>query len=536
MGFGQTLKKLDIFGGQRGLTFGGEEKHKTLVGAVLTILYLLIIVFFFLLYYNDYTNRWENPIVNSKKLIKDNSPTLIFHNNRFFFTVALLYQDVYVKPEEIEKILNITVLTHTSKITDQSIVDFDITNTKLVQCNNEHFKINDKLIVANPERSPSIFSLCLEVDEQVPEQNYKIDGEFNENGKSYLQLVVKPCEGTGCRVDLVTILDAESLRVVFGSIEVSINQDDKDEPFNYHFNSEREFSLFNKKTYVRKLHYEQNQVKSDIGTFQELWDLKNSMNFKQEMNEDKDRSLDNEPYLELYLYSSNDVFEITRNYEKIQDTLAKVGGMVTIVSLGMAVVYQFYNKISLKLEIMNQALLADNEITHSKINFFQVMKFIFCKIFSVIGCRKCFSEETHKLTTMYFNADERVHSYLEVKAIVNNTRDVKLFRRIFFNKYQKRLLQKIENDTLFVETEHHYLDEETEDIEYDKAVEYVKQHRDVEDDVDRRINSFFFKLHEKIEELKKASEAIANEGKLRVKARKRRGGPVGGPEDEEEGC
>ena len=504
MGIGQTLKKLDIFGGQRGLTFSGEESHKTSVGAILTIVYLLLIVFFIIWYAQLFYTRKSNPTINSKQLIEELSPKLQFHENHFFFSVALLYQDIYVKPNVIQDILKVNVELGVSEITDESALKFKYIPYELEACTEEDFTIKERLIVANPERSPSIFSICVKDDN--PDRYIEIDGEFHTANKSYLRVTISPCEGAGCRVDLNTIIEKESLKLILGMVEVSIDQNNYDNPYNYHFNSEREFNLFNEKTYVKKFFFEKSMIETDIGEFTKDFDNKTSMNFRNDMNQDKDRLAKTEPFAIFDFYSSNDIFKITRTYEKYQDLLSKIGGIVSVITLSMGMFYKFYNKISLKLDIMNKALL-NNDIAgtgrKTKINFFMVLKFLFVKILSLFGCRSCFSDNTLILTTMYFNADGRVQDYLEVKAIVNNTRDVRLFRRIFFNKYQTRLLQKIENDTLLVESDHHYLDEEQKEIDGEEALKHVKDNLHTEDDVDRRINQFFYKLHQRIEEEKK---------------------------------
>lgn len=506
MGFSDTLKKLDIFGGQRGLTFSGEESHKTLVGAFLTVIYLLMIVFFMILYINDFTTRHEQPRVNSKKLITETSSHLDFKENQFFFSIGLLYKGVYVKPSEIQKILDITITQYTTEFNAQSTLEFKPTTQKMRECTEEDFTFEGDIIIANPDKSPAIFSVC--VDNKKPDnETLKIDGEFYTAGKSYVNLEIRPCEGSDCRNDLNTIIQSERLEIIFGVIEVSINPDNFEKPYKYHYNSDREFSLFNSKTYVRKLFFEKTQIVSDIGLFQSEEEEKPSMGFKQEMNQDRDRVGSNDPYIIMNFYSSNDIFEITRDYDKFQDLLAKIGGVLSIMTLAMGIIYGFYNETSLKLDIMNKALIKDKQKT---LSFFSVIKFILYKILSLTGCKKCFSQRTRELATMYFNADERVNNYLEVKAIVNNTRDVRLFRRIFFNKYQTHLLQKIENDTLLVETDTHYLDEEEIKINNEEVQKYLKENQNSSDDVDRRINRFFFKLNKKVEEEKEKLEKEAN--------------------------
>lgn len=508
MGFTDTMKKLDIFGGQRGLTFSGEESHKTVVGAFFTVVYLLLVIFFTIIYIDDFFSRHENPIVASQTLITETSPHLNFRDNNFFFTIGLLYKGVYVKPSEIQKVLDITITQYTTIYDEQSNLKMDPTVQYMKPCTEVDFTIEGDMIIPNPDKSPGIFSLCLNNDTTQVEP-LKIDGEFFTVNKSYISLEIKPCEGNivECRNDLNTIIESERLEIIFGLIEVSINQNNFDNPFTYHFNTDREFSLFNSKTYVRKLFFEKSEVLSDIGTFQKEEEEKPSMNYKIEMNQDKDRLNVNDPFVEIEMYSSNDIFKITRDYSKIQDLLAKIGGILGILTLALGAVYSFYNGISLKLDIMNKALIKDKKKT---LNFFNVLKFMVAKIFSGLGCGKCFSKETHELSIMYFNAEERVKNYLDVKAVVNNTRDVRLFRRIFFNKYQTNLLQKMENDTLFFEWEKHYLEGDDEKLNLKEAEKYIEDHQDIDDDVDRRINRFFLKLGKRVEAEKERLEKEAN--------------------------
>lgn len=515
MGLSDTLKKLDIFGGQRGLTFSGDEKHKTVVGAFLTVIYLLLVIFFFILYIDEFTSRFENPVVDTKKLVTQTSPHLDFDKNNFFFSFSLKYKGEYVKPSELQKILDVSVKQYTTQFNTQSIIEPKSELQELKPCDETHFTIKEKMIITNPTNSPATSAICVSGNKSL-----KIDGEFYTTNKSYVNIEIKPCSNDQCRSDLSTIIESEQLEIIMGLIIVSINPKDIDNPYKYHYDSNREFSLFNSKTYIRKLFFQKSEIQSDTGFLNTFFENKTSMNFKQEMNQDKDRVQATEPYIVLNLYSSNDIFKISRNYQKFQDLVAKIGGILSVLSLVFVAAYGFYNQTSLKIDIMNSILIRDKK---EKMNFCSVLKFIFVKILSGLGCSGCFSRRTHELCTMYFNAEERIKDYLEVKAIVNNTRDVRLFRRIFFNKYQTHLLSKIENDTLLVETDHHYLDEEIVKIKDDEINRYLNENSNPDDDVDRKINTFFHKLRSRItreNEKKDLEEKLKNKEKEDKKNKK----------------
>lgn len=487
----KLLSKGDIFGGQWGITFGGADKHKTVIGFFCTLLYLVVCIGSFIYFWGQYTDT-ANPQISSEVLIGSEFPQLNFGNYSFFFTISAIYEGRPLHYAEIQKIVKIeletvieTVDSATGKIKDVS------TPHLLHQCKEEDFFIGGKKIETSEATIKGDYTIC------PNEKDLKMKGHAEDPEFQFIRLQFSPCE-TGCWTNLTTEL--ENFHIQFGFIEAAIDVADYNSPFKFHLNKEHVFNLDEKVEYFRKLFFRTLEVDTDQGNFVE--DIKSdiSLDLFNLIYEDGHRHTANIPYLDVRLFSSNHNLFVKRDYVKFQDFLGNIGGVTSIAAIAIAILYSFLNETSLKLYIMNDTLFKHHVLkTGKKITMMHVLKFFLYKFFG--KCCGCFSEETKNLSTLYFNGDETLDDNMDVRNLVQNSNDIQIIKKILFNTEQVILLNQVLSNDLIRKVEGDNDSDEEEKgrgevmDRISQAESYLKKTQG-SDDIEKRINAF---LKEKLD-------------------------------------
>jgi hypothetical protein len=103
------LRRLDRFGQKRGLSFNGSYTFKTICGFFLSLFTALMLIATFIFYGKKFIKRLDNPIIAVEKFNSKSAPSLNLNELNFFFTFSAIYENSYLTPEELVKILDIKV-------------------------------------------------------------------------------------------------------------------------------------------------------------------------------------------------------------------------------------------------------------------------------------------------------------------------------------------------------------------------------------------------------------------------------------------
>ena len=516
--FKNILKKGDLFGGQWGITFQGQDTYKTVVGFFCSLAYLAIIVIAFIVFWSDFRDK-SNPTLSSEILIGEEFPELNFNDYSFFFSLSAIYEGRYLHYEEMTKIFSVNLHLVSEVInTETEALDVTETPSDVKLCEEADFTVDGKVITGGESLFSSDVALC------PVSKNLAMRGHLEDPDYQYIRTQITPCT-SNCWANLTTEL--EDVHITFAFVEASIVPGDYNNPFKYHMNKDYSFHLDERMEYFRKFFFRTLEVDTDKGLIMENIDPQKSLDVTNLIYEDGQRHTSTVPYLEIRVFSSNHNLFVHRTYVKLQDFLGNIGGVSSVAAIVIGILYMFYNDISLKLYIMNKTLFRHHvKMTGKKITFLNVMKFHLC---SKLKCCKCFSEETKQLTQLYFSGEDQMDENMDVRNLVENSNDVKIIKEILFNKNQILLMDQVTNERLVKnaqEDDGESSDEEEKDPDPDvvlKAVEYLEKEGET-DPVEKKINDFLrgemeehgikknLSMHSK--KLKSLSSMVKNEGKV----------------------
>lgn len=485
MGFKDTVKKFDIFGKPKGLTIEGEETHKTYMGVVCAFGFIFSLIFASIFYLLKFSNRYETPVIKAKDVYYETAPRLNLTEQDFIFSITGYIGGNVVKPGELLRIVNISIANGTKKTnTTENSVTTKYLSSKAVNCSEKHFNVNSENLIAEPHFANLTLSVCRNMSNDIV-----LEGQSAETAeKKFVRISVSPCT-EDCRLDAQTMINEKGLRIVFGYNQISVKEEDFDYPFEHIYQTNLEFDCYSTRQYKRKYFIEKTTVFTEAGFLTILPTNKSVVTFGKEYVEDKKRESDQDSYVSLEFYSSHNGLSVTRTYITLSDTLGLIGGVSSALTAAIGVIYGIYNALSLKIHLINKTILLSGAGKNVKLYARHLPKIFLCKASNAMGvCNGCFSESTKLKMTLFFSGNLRVYQYLDIKSIVQNIRDVRLFKRIFLNKHQTFLLNKIEQDTLLMEGATDYgkiMDEisDSEDEELVKEERLLKQ---------RKLFNFYF--------------------------------------------
>lgn len=190
------MKRLDMLGSERGFSFKGTLSYKTTFGALFTIFYILCVIAGLIHFINRYNSREKRPSLLVEEINLETAPTVNFNYTKFFFTFTGVYDNRFILPEELEKIVEIKIEQFTTDVNKLAEIFYKAKEFQVRKCNEEDFIIEDELIVARPEISPCRYSLCvannsLIIDDDLPEKNLKFAQISINRCKKIVDLILK---------------------------------------------------------------------------------------------------------------------------------------------------------------------------------------------------------------------------------------------------------------------------------------------------------------------------------------------------------
>lgn len=479
MGFKDTMKKLDMFGQPIGLTIEGEDTHKTYIGVVCGITFIFSLIFAGIYFMVEFFGRYDKPIVKAKEVYFENAPRLNLTELDFMFSITGFIGGNVVKSSELQRIVNISISngTTTTNTTENSVTT-SFESALAFPCTEENFDIRGENLIAEPQYANYTLSVCKPENKDII-----LTGQTSDSPvKKFVRIQISPCT-TDCRPDAQSMINEKGFKVIFGYNQASVDETNFDYPFKHIFQANLEFDCYDSRQYKRKYFMEQTNVTTADGFLTVVERTNSVLNFKREFVEDRKRE-GSGPYISLDFYSSHNAMNVTRNYITLTDTLGNIGGVSSALTAIITLIYGIYNALSLKIHLINNTILRSDSGKNIKLYSSELPKIFLCKASSALGiCSKCFSEQTKLKMTLFFSGNLRVYQYLDIKSIVQNIRDVKLFKKIFLNSKQEYLLNKIEQDTLLIDGATDYAEimdgiSDSEDEELTKEFKEEKEEKE----------------------------------------------------------
>lgn len=482
------IEKLDIFAKPRGFSIDGTEKYKTQMGVACTIFFIISAFSAASLYTFRFINRKENPSVKSKFEYLEKSPTINLNKLNFVISLTGFVENKAIMPQQLLRTLSIKFAVGKRFVNLKNTLEEDLDLLDARPCKESDFTINGVNILTTAHLNDFTMSVCPQNDQLL------IGGENLEKNSTFVKLIVEPCK-LNCRPDAASIILYKDIRLKLGYSHASISEKNFTHPFKHYLVTNVEYPCYDTKSFQRKFFLRRVDISTDVGLFGEEKEVKSAVNFDRYYVEDRFRGT-GDPYVDIEFYSSHHIKVVQRTYDKIPDTLSDIGGILSLVLSFVGATYKFYNKTRLKLHLVNKTILCTSvEYRHDehewKLFLSDIPKIYLYKIFNIFKLEKCFSERTKIKAGIFSGGIKRTHEYLDVNTVIQNSKDIEIFKKIFFNKYHTSCLDVLELDSLLID-DVEYLEFNVEvDLEEAYGEFFEKSNMKVNDPVDKKLNLFF---------------------------------------------
>ena len=363
MNFGKYFKRIDIFG--RNLMFEDEDSQSfsTYVGACLTLIAYIGIISIGFLFGKEIYQR-NIPIVTVSNSIKQNS-RINLNELPFLFTIFPTYSyDIY----DLNNLFDFSLYQYIK--TDNGTLDMPKFTANVVKCNSQDF-INedgeqafiDSIINKNNYTESRLINYCLNFDSSLYIQNNYLN--FNS---SFVNIIISKCNknkriaaknNVRCFENVTQILSSSNY-ILSGFFRDSfVDPKNYSHPIIYYENT---FSRpFYNGIYNRVyLGFVKDLIETDNSWILENIVRKESIVLKSIRDE---ISLHDERLLAITLESPKIRLKVTRNYLKIQELFAKIGGLFSAICIMAKILIRGYVKFKFRIEYFKE--IAKSESTNN---------------------------------------------------------------------------------------------------------------------------------------------------------------------------
>ena len=330
------LKFIDIFGAPVKLTINYTPQSKTFLGGVLTVVSLVSILVFTIFSAEDFYKKL-NPVVTKTINSSDQPLNLSVTKETFAFGINYEGGDLDELGMEIEGVYHVW----------NSKLEEDNQNETLSFrfCSKEDFpNINETVF----DNSIVNTSLCIE------QTNFSIFNNFLSPTNGYIEIKIKDCNATKRNCDKTTKKIQEGNFISFRFVDVGVNPGEIKKPFQYFADSLYILPTQGFKKLIN-IYLKKETVETDDG-----WIMKSNKN--QDALSLDSYNFDFKPVnkseaanvlLEIAIYPSNKEVVTKRIFQKIQNAIADVGGILSILLTAMPLVNFIFSTTRLDETILN---------------------------------------------------------------------------------------------------------------------------------------------------------------------------------------
>ena len=395
------LTKIDGFGKSYYLSFNKKLFYTTQLGGILTIFTCVIVLILVYLYGKEMYYR-ENPNVIIQIDSRALRPNLTFNISMVFLiedTFGDLIPNYHKYVSFIGKKINRTIVFGKNGTQKTNYISENLNG---VNCNNLSFS-QDKLNVEQFQINNLDKGMCFNLSQDI-------GGYQNSAYNSYLTISLIECRNTSKKSicasqnEINTFLDRTDIQMTIYFEELNFNAINHDDPINK-FIGEDFYGIDRLFCKNNDYFFQELQINDDEGwmtssihqeEYQQIDYKKNSFYWKGENGTDTDKCLINNN-----IYTSEFTQIYNRNYIKIPDLIAKLGGILKILFLVInSFLSQLYNR-KMNEKMMKSIFkinISDNEIDK---NYNYELKVKTCKIRH---------KEMKEMTSKISNENEKIIS------------------------------------------------------------------------------------------------------------------------------
>ena len=357
--FSKLIHSIDRLGGNYNLKLHGEERFRTYLGGFLTLLSVLTFVIFFFIIGVDFYLR-INPQVTTSKTLSNEYFNYTLNRTNFLYAFRiesngqlLLRPDLfYIEPHYI-------VYNQTEegmiKLVDE-IVPFHV-------CNYEDANYNEVY-------NTSVMSQFMCLDNPKNSEGYVGGGLYDAKYIKYFKIKISHCSA-GAKYNKLNNVTCEKNMTNFRNLFTNtalyvkyiiqsfyMDSNNYDDPFKLSFDSMYQTMELNsqKKIYF---YFKKGVLNDNKGWIVNKSYLKEYIGLDRQRLDYRDGSADfsQNVFYEINLYFDRIIENYNRKYEKIQDVLAGVGGLIKIITFVFGNLVVYYNHFYRNVNVINKVLL-----------------------------------------------------------------------------------------------------------------------------------------------------------------------------------
>jgi flagellar biosynthesis regulator FlbT len=328
--FSDLFIYLDFFGTKPGFFINGCDTHRSIFGALISIVVCSIIFGFFCIFLNQIIKHNKPHIVHNE-FIDDNPAPYVLNNNNFVFTLSLQYPNYtnFVN-EKIYTIKAKKVTYVYNEAKEYKTVETDI---NVYKCSNFNFSLIPEYF-----KSLNIENLyCLDLN------GVFLQGEYGKNNWQTINVYFYKCLNTTENNNTCDLEEDIEKTLMGGYIDLfitdfKVNTNDFSNPIKiYGKNLFGSISISHYSDYW--LYLKRKEVISDLGLIFTDYKKETCLTFDK-MTETQYITEENFNFLTLIIRISTNREEVMRTYLKLYEAAANVGGVVKIMfSIGEAINY-----------------------------------------------------------------------------------------------------------------------------------------------------------------------------------------------------
>ena len=345
-----NLSYFDMYSKRIGLFFKKKEKIGSLLGFILTIIYIFVSLFLFFLYTSDIIKRKEVNVHDSTVYTSE-APSIELDENLFYFSFGV------ESPTGTTRFIDPTIYYPKVDFFDKKKVGGNLKTVyqeelKVERCNDTKFGKDYKDLLVEGELSNSY---CID------KINFTLKGGFKYDKISYVRIGIYPCVNTSvnnyhCKPQ--EIIDAHLSGAYFSILAKDIGLD----PSNYENPLIPTFqNLYTTidKTFFRDfiIYYGITDVQTDEGLFNEKITSRKILQFRKDTQafyfRSEEKYYNGNSMCAIQFRLGDDIRVQKRSYNKMTRVLATTGGYMQLISTVFTIITLLTNKLIYEVKIVN---------------------------------------------------------------------------------------------------------------------------------------------------------------------------------------
>ena len=413
----KIIKKIDYFATIITFKINDEVEYKSLIGGILTIIYVIFTISFIILLSIQFLKDGNINFIYSNK-IKNKNPFINLTELEFKFGIGVQYYNYSIPAINDTKLYfnyNISLIEWIGKdnITEYKL-DYNLCNASDFSSLTEQFYLNDLDQMLCP-----IYNLST---------NFSIDGLYTDDYYKYISIILSLTDyGIKNFYQLEKLLNNSPIEVIIFFKDTGIDYENKENPLPSYLNYYNKLIDLNslKKTEILLSSLEfvsdenvmiNNPKMTEKLIFQTSYDSIEIINNRIETNKNI--------LFEYIIGVSPKIIYLKRTYEKIPELFANISGIINFILFLFTAFANSIERIAINQKLIQRVIKFKGN-KHINVNYY-IKKFNFNNINfdkNKINLKECYEKENSLLNNTDLNTDDNL------KNNINQEEDEKINER-----------------------------------------------------------------------------------------------------------